>query len=320
MPDEPGRRLAPGPGEVVTDPVAFMFPGQGSQRVGMWQELGAGSAPGERRLAEAQDRLGLPLRQLMDEGPDSALQQTEVAQPCLLLVDVVCAERLLGRGMAPVAHLGHSLGEYAALVLAGVLRFGDALQLVRERGRLMARAAELVPGGMAAVLGLEHEALEPLLTELRGDAVVEITNFNAPRQVVISGATAPVEAIVAAVNASRKGRAVMLNVSAPFHCSLMAPVAEAFRELVDAVEMRAPRQTFIDNVTGSVEQDPERIRRKLVEQIYRPVRWEQALHAACRLGVRTFVECGPGGVLTGLVKRAAPDAKRLRAADLLRAG
>jgi len=311
---------SPSPGGAVdriVEPVAFMFPGQGSQRVGMWKDLGARSAIGRRRLAEAEDRLALPLERLMSDGPQSELTRTELAQPCLLLGDVVCAERLLGRGLRPVVYLGHSVGEYAALVLAGVLRFGDALELVRTRGLLMARAAEEIPGGMAAVLGMDRQSVEDLMTEVRADALVEITNVNAPRQVVISGATDGVERVVGAVNKSRRGRAVALAVSAPFHCSLMEPVAQAFREHVSAVAFGPPHPNFIDNVTGSVERDPERIRAKLVEQIYRPVLWEQAVLAAHALGARTFVECGPGRVLTGLLKRIAGDATRVLAGDLL---
>ncbi len=304
----------------IVDPVAFMFPGQGSQRVGMWKELGGQGTTGRRRLAEAEDRLGLALGPVMDHGPIGELTQTQLAQPCLLLVDVVCAERLLGRGLQPAVYLGHSLGEYAALVLAGALRFADAIELVRTRGLLMARAAEEIPGGMAAVLGMDRQGLELLLAEVCADALVEIANINAPRQVVISGATGAVALAVDAVNASRRGRAVPLAVSAPFHSSLMAPVAEAFRVHLGRVEIRAPHphRTFIDNVTGSVERDPERIGAKLVEQICRPVLWEQGVRTAHAQGVCTFVECGPGRVLTGLARRIVPDATRLGAGDLLR--
>lgn len=298
-------------------PVAFMFPGQGSQQVGMWQALGAGSVVGERRLAEAEDLLGLPLARLMDEGPLERLTRTELAQPCLLLLDVVCAERLVGRGHAPAWFLGHSLGEYAALVLAGVLSFGDALQLVRTRGLLMARAAEDIPGSMAAVIGMEREVLEPFLAEHDADQRVEITNVNAPKQLVISGTTAAVQKTLEAINRSRKGRAVALSVSAPFHSALMRPVAEAFSEHLARVTFAAPVGGFIDNVTGRPERDPERIRTKLVAQIHSPVRWEQGVRTARELGVTTFVECGPGRVLTGLVKRIARDATRLRATELL---
>lgn len=308
---------APRSPEPAVDPVAFMFPGQGSQQVGMWQALGARSAVGERRLAEAQELLGLPLAQLMDEGPLEELTRTELAQPCLLLLDVVCAERLVEQGYAPAWFLGHSLGEYAALVLAGVLSFGDALQLVRTRGLLMARAAEDIPGSMAAVLGMQREALAPFLAEHDADQVVEITNVNAPKQLVISGTAAAVQKTLEAINASRKGRAVALSVSAPFHCSLMRPVAEAFSEHLAKVELAAPTGGFLDNVTGQMEQDPERIRAKLVEQIHHPVLWEQGVCTARELGVRTFVECGPGRVLTGLVKRIARDATRLLATELL---
>ncbi len=314
-----GGAAAGGAADPIVDPVAFMFPGQGSQRVGMWKELGGQGTTGRRRLAEAEDRLGLALGPVMDHGPIGELTQTQLAQPCLLLVDVVCAERLLGRGLQPAVYFGHSLGEYAALVLAGALRFADAIELVRTRGLLMARAAEEIPGGMAAVLGMDRQGLELLLAEVCGDALVEIANINAPRQVVISGATGAVALAVDAVNASRRGRAVPLAVSAPFHSSLMAPVAEAFRVHLGAVEIRAPHRTFIDNVTGSVEQDPERIGAKLVEQICRPVLWEQGVRTAhAQEGVCTFVECGPGRVLTGLARRIVPDATRLGAGDLLR--
>ncbi len=307
----------PLPSELRSAAVAFTFPGQGSQVVGMWRELGASSELGRRRLDEAEERLGISLRSVMDEGPSEELTRTELAQPCLLLVDVVCGERLLRRGLSPRVVLGHSLGEYAALVLSGSLDFGDAIALVRARGELMGRACEQIPGTMAAVIGADRAPLEDLLERTCGGGGVEIANYNAPGQLVISGRTADVEIAEEAIRAARLGRPVRLAVSAPFHCSLMEPVAELFRERIRQVALRPPSCAFIDNVTGARETDPERIRAKLVEQIHRPVRWEDAVLAACELGAEVFVECGPGRVLTGLSKRIARARARYRAAELL---
>ena len=285
---------------------AFLFPGQGSQSVGMRAGLGP-LRPAQRELFEqAEALLGLPLVRLIDEGPETELTRTSNAQPALLVMDLAHAEGARAAGREADVVLGHSLGEYAALVWAGALAFADALRLVRVRGRLMEEAVERTPGRMVAVLKVPVERLEAVLVECRTHGVLEITNYNGPGQLVLSGETAAVERAVERLRSERLGRAVPLNVAAPFHCSLMAPAAEAFRDALAGVELRPPRPVFIDNVTGRSEHDPERIREKLVQQIVQPVRWEAGVRSALELGVDRFLECGPGGVLSGLVRRIAP--------------
>ncbi|MFH2005817.1 MAG: ACP S-malonyltransferase [bacterium] len=296
---------------------AFLFPGQGSQKVGMWAELKGVCPNPDPRLVEAEEILGLSLGALMDEGPDEQLRRTENAQPCLLLANVVYATALEERGERADIVLGHSLGEYAALVLSGALEFTDALRLVRARGVLMARASAEIPGKMAAILAMDRDTLETLLSEHRHLGVLEVTNLNAPKQLVLSGETAAVDSAVSAINTSRLGRAVPLNVSAPFHSSLMKPVAGPFAEQLAAVEIRPPERLFIDNVTGEPEADPDRIRTKLVQQIHRPVLWESSVRCAVSHGAARLIECGPGNVLTGLTKRIAPSLERPRCLELL---
>lgn len=311
-------------GSKAAQRTAFMFPGQGSQSVGMFSRL-LGDRPAARaRLQEAEQLLGWPLAARMEQGPEEALRDTERAQPALLTVSVACAEALRepdgGEG-PPEVVLGHSVGEYAALVVGGALSFADAVRLVQARAALMGRASRAAPGGMVAVLGAPPDALADLVAEVAGPdlGVLEITNFNAPKQQVLSGQQAALDAAVALVTERRLGRAVPLPVSAPFHCALMKPLAEQFAAHLRAVTLRAPRCRFIDNVTGALEADPEAIRAKLVEQLYKPVRWEDSVHSAARLGVTRFVECGPGKVLTGLVKRIQRKAERVTAEQRLAA-
>jgi len=287
-------------------PVAFLFPGQGSQVVGMRLKLGRPQPEQQALFEQADTVLGFALTRLIDEGPQTELTRTSNAQPALLALDVAHAYGLRARGIEADVVLGHSLGEYAALVWAGVLVFPDALRLVRERGRLMEQAAGRTPGRMAAVIRVSYDDLAAVVAECRTHGVLEITNVNAPGQLVLSGETAALEAAARMVQERKLGRAVPLEVSAPFHCSLMQPVADAFRERLAGVPFAAPRLRFIDNVTGKPEDDPACIRRKLVEQIVRPVLWEQGVRSAAALGVERLIECGPGGVLAGLAKRIQP--------------
>jgi len=285
---------------------AFLFPGQGAQSVGMREKLGSLSARQQELFRQAEKVLGFALDKLIDEGPEFELTRTSNAQPALLVMDLAHAEGLRARGREADAVLGHSLGEYAALVWAGTLAFEDALRLVRVRGQLMEGAVLRTPGKMAAVLKVTVAQLSALVEECQDAGVLEITNFNGPEQLVVSGEAEAVETVAELIRERRLGRAVLLNVSAPFHSSLMMPAAEAFRAEIGGVELLPPRMTFIDNVTGRPEADPAQIRRKLVRQIVEPVRWEQAMRTALELGVEQFVESGPGSVLAALAKRIAP--------------
>lgn len=300
--------------------VVFMFPGQGSQAVGMRQRLGVIDRRIDELFERAEQLLEIPLRQLIDEGPLEELTRTSVAQPALLVTGYAAAQALRSRGYTADITLGHSLGEYTALVWAGVLGFDDAVRLVRSRGLLMEQASARTPGGMAAVIGASSEKLEPVVKEIAAThGVLEITNVNGPAAVVISGEQTALEAAVDELREKRLGRAVMLTVAAPFHCSLMAPMAEEFGELLEEVDFKVPTCMFIDNVTGREERRPERIRGKLVEQLTQPVQWMAGVETAVEAGGQVFIECGPKAVLQGLVKRIRRDTQRLSSERLLAA-
>lgn len=279
----------------------FMFPGQGSQEVGM---LGAFASEDAvvRTLAQADAALGLPLSRLIAEGPEAELNRTEVTQPALLTASVALWRLWRARGGGdPVAMAGHSLGEYSALVCADALEFEDAVRLVQLRGRLMQRAVPEGQGAMAAILGLDDGDVAACCAAV--DGVVSPANFNAPGQIVIAGASAAVDAAIERCKAQGAKRAIRLAVSVPSHCALMKPVAEEFAAAVGAVSLRAPRVPVVQNVDGTVSTSPDEVRARLVRQLSEPVRWTRCIEAMSALGVRTFVECGPGRVLAGLVKR-----------------
>ena len=284
--------------------VALLFPGQGSQTVGMGGDVYEAS-PAARRLFDEADRiLGFALSRLCFEGPEEILTRTENAQPAIFVTSLAClaAAREAGGLRIPDGvrfMAGHSLGEYTALVAAGALDFEAGLKLVRERGRLMQAASEAVPSGMAAVLGLEEAAL----AEICAETGVEIANYNGPGQIIISGPRPALERAAELARQRGARRVIPLNVSGAFHSRVMAPAAEGLRPLVDATEFRPARVPVIANVTARPIVTPEEIRAELREQILRPVRWHQSMEYIIGQGVRRFVELGPGRVLTGLLRR-----------------
>ncbi|MBP7738350.1 MAG: ACP S-malonyltransferase [Spirochaetes bacterium] len=296
----------------------YMFPGQGSQSVGMRGKLGTLTSEQKELFSAADYILGFPLSALIDEGPDEELTRTPNTQPALLVMGTAFAMALDARGQRADIVMGHSLGEYTALVHCGVIDFRDAVRIVRRRGELMEKAVKNTPGKMAAVIGTEREKLEEVLSRCSKEGVIEITNFNSPQQVVLSGETAVVSRAVAMINEGGSGKAVELNVSAPFHSSLMKPAAEEFEKFLAEFAFARPRLEFIDNVTGAMESDPEQIKKKLVDQLSSPVQWERSVLAACEAGASVFVESGPGTVLSGLVKRIVKDQKIVNGEKLLR--
>lgn len=296
----------------------YMFPGQGSQSVGMRSKLGVLTSEQKELFSAVDYILGFPLSALIDEGPDEELTRTPNTQPALLVMGTAFARALDVRGYRAGIVMGHSLGEYSALVHGGVIDFKDAVKIVRRRGELMEKAVKNTPGKMAAVIGTERAKLEAILSECSKEGVIEITNFNSPQQVVLSGEIATVSRAVAMINEGGSGKAVELNVSAPFHSSLMKPAAEEFEKFLADFAFSRPRLEFIDNVTGAMESDPDRIRKKLVEQLSSPVQWEKSVITACGAGASTFVESGPGTVLSGLVKRIVKEQKILNGEKLLR--
>lgn len=288
--------------------VAFQFPGQGSQAVGMGRALAEAFPEAAATFEEADDVLGFGLSALCWEGPEEALTETENAQPALLAHATAAARVLAARGVEPDLAAGHSLGEFGAHVAAGSLGFADALALVRARGEAMAAAGRDRPGTMAAVLGLEPAAVEALCDAVREEGeVLGPANFNAPGQVVISGGVAAVERAVEAAKDHGARRALVLDVSGAFHSPLMAPAAERLAAALEAVEIREARIPVFANVDAGPVVEPEAIADRLLRQLTAPVRWIECVAALREAGATRFYEPGPGGVLTGLLRRIDRD-------------
>lgn len=297
--------------------LALVFPGQGSQSVGMLAELAGEFPQVEQTFAEASAVLGYDLWQLVQNGPESELQLTAVTQPAMLTAGVaVWRAWLAAGGPVPAVMAGHSLGEYTALVCAGALTFAQAVQLVRQRGELMQQAVPVGSGAMAAVLGLERAAVEAACAgAATADEVVAVANYNAPPQSVIAGHTAAVRRASAAAQAAGAKRVVPLPVSAPFHCDLMRPAAVALTPALAAASFSVPAIPVINNVDVATVSDPAGIRDALIRQIYSPVRWVEVIEAMAACGVTHVMECGPGKVLAGLTKRIAADLDSLAVHD-----
>ena len=297
--------------------VALVFPGQGSQSVGMLAELAREFAQVEQTFTEASEALGYDLWRLIQDGPDSELQLTAVTQPAMLSAGVaVWRVWQAAGGPTPAVMAGHSLGEYSALVCAGALAFGQALRLVRQRGEYMQQAVPVGSGAMAAVLGLDRAAVEAACAaSARPDETVAVANYNAPLQSVIAGHAAAVARAAAAAQGAGAKRVVPLPVSAPFHCSLMRPAADALAPALGAASIRSPDVPVINNVDVAVVNDPAAIRDALIRQIYSPVRWVELIQAMRARGVTHVVECGPGKVLAGLTKRICGDLESLAVQD-----
>jgi [acyl-carrier-protein] S-malonyltransferase len=283
--------------------LAAVFPGQGSQSVGMLADL-SGRPEVRACIDEASDVLGYDLGTLMADGPEDRLGKTEYTQPAMLTAGVATWRAWQAEGGAEARVMaGHSLGEYAALVCAGALEFADAVSLVQLRGRLMQEAVPAGEGAMAAILGLEDEVIIGLCAEAAGDEVVEAVNFNAPGQVVIAGSAAAVSRAIDLAGKAGARRALALPVSVPSHCRLMSPVSEALADALASITVRSPATEVIHNVDASGHAEPDDIRAALAEQVRRPVLWVACVQAMAERGAAYFVEAGPGKVLCGLGKR-----------------
>ncbi|WP_129666785.1 ACP S-malonyltransferase [Phytoactinopolyspora endophytica] len=292
---------------------AFVFPGQGSQRVGMGRDVAerhpglAGSV-----FREADELLGFELSQLCWEGPADELRRTDITQPAIFVTSIATLRVLSASVPEPVVVAGHSLGEYAALVAAGVLEWTAALSLVHRRGELMAGVNETTPGAMAAIIGLAADRVEALCSELSSGAaaeLVEVANYNDDEQTVVSGTVSGVEALTRAVRkkADPEVKVVRLDVGAPFHCSLMRSVEDEFARELEAVEFADPRMPVVANVTAAPVRTGDEARAALRAQLAGSVRWRQGMRAVSDHNVQAFVEVGPGRVLSGLVRRSHPE-------------
>lgn len=284
---------------------ALVFPGQGSQALGMMAAYGDSSVIRDT-FAEASAALGRNLWQLVTEGPAEALNQTVNTQPLMLTAGVAVYRLWLDKGgRLPSMVAGHSLGEYSALVAAGVLRFADAVPLVELRAKAMQEAVPPGEGAMAAILGLDAAAVKAACEESAQGQIVEPVNFNTPEQTVIAGHASAVQRAAEAAKAKGAKRAVMLPVSAPFHCSLMKPAAERLRQKLADLSLASPQIPVVNNADVACLTDPQAIRDALVRQAASPVRWVETMQAMADQGISHVYECGPGKVLAGLVKRCA---------------
>ncbi|WP_411346068.1 ACP S-malonyltransferase [Paenibacillus sp. WLX1005] len=284
--------------------IAFVFPGQGAQKAGMAKDVYDASPAAAQYFDQADDVLGFAISKLAFEGPEDELKQTANTQPALLTASITLLEALKERNIQPDYVAGHSLGEYSALVAAGALSFADAVAVVRARGQFMEQAVPAGQGAMAAVLGAEREALTQLCASVTADGhAVELANVNCPGQIVVSGTQAGVEAVSARVKEIGGKRAIALEVSGPFHSSLMEPAAQRLAERLQDVTFHNAAVPVVANVNAEAVSSGDQIGELLVKQVYSPVLWEDSVRYMVEQGVDTFIEIGPGNVLTGLIKK-----------------
>jgi [acyl-carrier-protein] S-malonyltransferase len=302
----------------MTNKIAFLFPGQGSQAVGMGRELAERFPIAEQTFAEADAALGFPLSRLCFEGPEADLRLTENTQPAIMTVSVAAARVLAEYGVEPALAAGHSLGEWSAHVIAGTLTFADAVRAVKARGHAMQLAVPPGQGAMAAVLALDAAQVAQACAEAVRETglTVQAANLNSPGQTVISGAAAAVERAAALCKTKGARRAVMLPVSAPFHCALMQPAQEEVARVLSGIAMREPRIPVAANVTGGLVTTAAETRDVLIRQVTSAVRWVDCVNALKSADPSEFIEVGPGKVLCGLLKQIDPELKALNVEDV----
>jgi [acyl-carrier-protein] S-malonyltransferase len=283
--------------------VAFIFPGQGSQYVGMGKEFFENFREARDVFQEADDVLHLPISSLCFQGPEEALKLTENTQPAVLTTSIAVLRVLQAeKGVVPRLSAGHSLGEYSALVVSGALAFADAVQIVRLRGRFMQEAVPVGEGAMAAILGMERGQVEKLCEEAAQGEVLTPANFNCPGQIVIAGHAKAIERAMERVKREGK-KAVLLPVSAPFHSPLMKPAGERLEKALEGIPIQDLKIPVVTNVEAEINQSKERVKELLVNQVWSPVRWEESMQKISGDGIEQTLEIGPGKVLSGLMKR-----------------
>lgn len=295
--------------------MAYLFPGQGSQYVGMAKDFAENYPEARRVFEEADELLGYRLSEIIFDGEEEELRKTEQTQPAILAASIAILKVLEKEGIEPSAVAGLSLGEYSALVCAGSMEFKDALPVVQKRAKFMQEAVPLGQGGMAAILGLEREEVVELCRQSSSIGYAEPANFNCPRQVVVAGHREALEE-VCRLSKEEGARAVMLSVSAPFHCQLQKPVEEKMAEVLEGVPVLPPQVPFVTNTSGKFLDDPEEIKKSLVKQVSHPVLWEDSMRLLLKDGIEFFVEVGPGRALTGFMKKIERKVPAVHVEDL----
>jgi [acyl-carrier-protein] S-malonyltransferase len=298
--------------------IVCVFPGQGSQVVGMGKDLWEADDAVKALYQEANEALGYDLQRLCFAGPEDELRLTQNAQPAILVHSIATWMCVARHGLQPVLLAGHSLGEYSALTASGALHFADAVNLVQRRGEFMQEAVPPGAGSMAALLGVARQDVEALCAEFGGAGVLQPANYNDPGQIVIAGETARVQSAVDAVKTRRLGKPVMLKVSAPFHCRMLQPAAERLAHALGQVTFHPFTIPVLSNVTAAPYPAPQAVRDLLVQQVCAPVRWEDTMRYAVTQGCDALLEVGPGKALSGMMKRVAPEIEILALDEFLR--
>lgn len=290
------------------DKFGFVFPGQGSQKLGMLADLAKAHTVIQETFASASEVLGLDLWEITQHDGDNTLDRTDITQPVLLAASIAIW-RLWQAMDAPLPSIlaGHSLGEYSALVAAGALCFEDAIKIVNKRGQFMQSAVPAGTGKMAAIVGLEDYQIHEICDEAEEDQIVSAANFNSPGQTVIAGNAEAVDRAIVLCKEAGAKRALPLNVSVPSHCDLMRPAAKQLAEVLEDIEIKVPGIAVVQNYSADLGEDPEQIKQNLIKQLYEPVRWVDCVNVMHKAGITRIVECGPGKVLCGLIKRIQPE-------------